>query len=196
MEQAEHLSEAGRKLTALLDCRSDTPVEHSFTEFDLAFIWLRLRQQGLDNWLFPSGDTNSFAKFKECVLHPSIWCYAGFSHKTGEPCALAILDGFRGKTAYLHYTFFRNEEAIKDKEKYAQAFFDLLFENKTMDALLFATPKPFRHSNSFARSLGAVPLGHIPSLIGIKDWNTGELSYPLTSLYMLVSPHYNQSIRM
>jgi hypothetical protein len=196
MELMEHLSEAARKLTALLACKSDTPVEHSFTEYELALIWLRLRQQGLDNWLFPAGDICSYEKFKECALNPSVWCYAGFSHETGEPCALALLDGFQGKTARLHYTFFRNEEALRDKEKYARAFFDLLFENKTLDALLLGTPKPFRHSNSFARYLGAVCLGDIPSLVGVKNWKTGELSYPLTSFYTLVSPHYNQPIRM
>ena len=189
-------SEASTHLTDLLDIKNSIPGLNTFTEYDLSLLWLRMKQQGMDKWIFCSGEINTFDDFKKLVLAPDVWTYAGYSYETGEPCALGIFDRMQGKTVHLHYTFFRNEEVIANKEKYAKALFDLVFENKTVDCILMLTPHCFRHSNNFARSLGAEFLGYIPSAIPIKNFKTGEVRFGEDSLYKLVSPYYKkQSIK-
>ena len=183
---------ASRHLTTLLDVRNSIPGQNTFTAFDLAFLWLRLRQQGLDRWIFCSGEVTDFERFRELLLSPGIWSYAGFSLTTGEPCALALLDRMRGKTVELHYTFFRNREALLHKELYAQAFFDLVFENKTVDCILMLTPAAFRHSNAFALAVGAEPVGIIPSAIPVKNFRTGTVEHGEDKLYRLISPYYQK----
>lgn len=59
--------------------------------------------------------------------------YAGFSHTTGEPLALALLDRFLGRTAYLHFTFFKGEGFARHLE-IGRAFMGLIFENGTLSA--------------------------------------------------------------
>lgn len=185
-------SEASKRLTDLLVIRNSIPGLNTFTEYDLSLLWLRMKQQGMDRWIFCSGEVDTFDKFKTLMLAPDIWSYAGYSHITGEPCALGIFDRMQGKTVHLHYTFFRNEEAIANKEKYAKALFDLVFENKTVDCILMLTPHCFRHSNNFARSVGAEFLGYIPSAIPVMNFRTGEVRFGEDALYKLVSPFYNK----
>ena len=158
----------------------------------MALLWLRLRQQGLEKYLFCSGMVDTDEKFKEVLLHPEGWTYAGFSWETGEPVALAIFDSMQGKTVRLHYTFFRNEESKAHMKEYAEAFFDLIFENRTVDCILMLTPRQFRHSNAFAKSIGAVHLGSIPSIVPVKNFKTGVVTFGPTELYRLDSPHLNQ----
>jgi hypothetical protein len=101
----------------------------------MALLWLRIKQQGMDKYIFCSGEIDSFEKFKSLVKEEQCWVYAGFSKTTGEPVALGMLDTFIGRTARLHYTFFRNPESLQNKEAYAKAFFELLFANRTLDCL-------------------------------------------------------------
>nr|DAQ24503.1 MAG TPA: hypothetical protein [Caudoviricetes sp.] len=191
-DQLMTTSEASKRLTDLLVIRNSIPGLNTFTEYDLSLLWLRMKQQGMDRWIFCSGEVQTYDAFKTLMLSNDTWTYAGYSHITGEPCALGIFDRMLGKTVHLHYTFFRNEEAIRDKEKYAKALFDLVFENKTVDCILMLTPHCFRHSNSFARSVGAELVGYIPSAIAIKNEETGELMYGEDALYKVVSPFYHK----
>lgn len=193
MTVQEEVTEAAQRLTSLLDCRADIPAERSLTDYDIALLWLRIRQQGIDKYLFCTGAIDSLDKFKTFVRNEFLWVYAGFSRETGEPCALGILDDFQGATCKLHYTFFRNNEAIKNKEKYAKAFVDFLFANHTIDCLVLLTPDSFHHSNRLALALGGERLGSLPSIIPVKDGD--ELVYGESNLYKLVSPHYHPKMR-
>jgi hypothetical protein len=190
MKYSETIQSAVQKLTSLLDCRCDIPPEHSLTEYDMALLWLRMHQQGMDKYIFCSGETNTYEDFKKLIKADSIWVYAGFSKVDGEPVALAFLDNFIGKNARLHYTFFRNPESMANKERYAEAFFDLLFANRTLDSLMLTTPSIFRHSNAFARAVGADFLGAVPSLIPVKNFKTGDITFPLCNVYVKTSPYY------
>ena len=67
-----------------------------------------------------------------------------------------------------------------------------VFENKTVDCILMLTPHCFRHSNNFARSVGAEFLGYIPSAIPVMNFRTGEVRFGEDALYKLVSPFYNK----
>lgn len=193
MTVQEEVTEAAQRLTSLLDCRVDIPVERSLTDYDLALLWLRIKQHGIDRYLFCTGYVDSLERFINLVRTETIWVYAGFSHETGEPCALGILDDFQGATCKLHYTFFRNFEAVRNKEKYAKAFVDFLFANHSLDCLVLLTPDSFHHSNRLALSLGAEPLGSLPSIIPVRDGD--ELVYGESNLYKLVSPHYHPKMR-
>lgn len=188
------VSEAIPRLTALLDCRCDVPVEHSLSDYDIALLWLRMKQQGLDKYIFCSGDIDSYSTFRDFVRNPTIWCYAGFSKHDGEPVALGILDRIIGRSAYLHYTFFRTPESIENKEKYAEVFFDLLFENRTLDALILLTPSIFRHSNAFALSMGAEYLCQLPSVIPVRDFKTYSMAFPKCNMYLIKSKFYQTNI--
>ena len=193
MPYRKTIESAVLKLTSLLDCRCDVPPEHSLTEYDMALLWLRMKQQGMDKYIFCSGEIDSFEKFKNLVKEEQCWVYAGFSKETGEPVALGMLDTFIGRTARLHYTFFRNPESMQNKEAYAKAFFELLFANRTLDCLILTTPSIFRHSNSLARAFGADFLGAVPSLVLVKNFKTGEASWPLCNVYTLTSPYYSNT---
>ena len=184
------MTRASERLTDLLAVKNSIPGSNTFTEYDLSLLWLRMRQQGMDRWLFCSGETRTFEQFKTLMLAPDIWSYAGFSHSTGEPCALGLFDRMQGRTVHLHYTFFRNEEALQNKEHYARALFDLVFENQTVDCILMLTPRRFRHSNRLARTLGAEMVGVIPSMIPIKNFRTGSVTFGEDVLYKIVSPYY------
>lgn len=195
MQFSKTIESAVLKLTNLLDCRCNVPPEQSLTEYDMALLWLRIKQQGMDKYMFCSGEVDTYEKFKAIVNEEKCWVYAGFSKETGEPVGLAILDTFIGKTARFHYTFFRNPESVQHKEEYAKALFDLLFANRTVDCLIFTTPCSFRHSNALARSIGATFVGSIPSLILVKNFKTGEATYPMCNIYTLTSPHYNSNTK-
>lgn len=187
------VTEAALRLTSLLVCKADIPVERSLSDYDIALLWLRLKQDGADRYLFCSGRIDSLEKFRGLVRNEHVWVYAGFSHETGEPCALGILDDFEGGSAKLHYTFFRNTEALKHKEMYAKAFTDFLFANGSIDCLVLLTPVAFRHSNRLARMIGAEYMGTLPSFIPIRDGD--EYIFGECSLYKLVSPHYHKDKR-
>lgn len=186
---------AGERLVSLLDCRCDIPKEHSLSTYHLAFIWNRLKAQGLDSFLFAMGTVQSFDVFKETALDNSIWTYAGFSKTDGEPCAFAMLDNIQGRTARLHYTFFRNDESLKNKDEYARTFCEFLFDACGLDCIILFTPCIFRHSNRLARRLGAEFMGDIPSSIPV--YFPEKLEYRLcdSNLYKLVSPHYKKGVR-
>jgi len=192
MTFSETTRSAVLKLTSLLDCKCHIPPEQSLTDYDMALLWLRMKQQGMDKYLFCSGDVNTFEEFKAIITNETVWCYAGFSKENGEPVALAFLDCFLGRTARLHYTFFRNPESIENKEKYAEAFFDLLFSNITLDCLILTTPTMFRHSNIFARDVGCQFVGAVPSVIPVKNFKTGEVTFPMCNLYTKTSPYYTK----
>jgi len=181
---------AGEKLTNLLDCLCDIPSEHSLDLVHMALLWARMKGQGLDKYLFAMGTVQSFDAFKKIVQDKDFWVYAGFSKTTREPCAFAILDNIQGGTARLHYTFFRNEESIRNKELYARLFMDHLFANHTLDCLLFITPDFYLHSNRLASRLGAEFLGKIPGMSPIYIPETNELEYCEANVYKLVSPFY------
>ena len=125
----------------------------TLTDAHLAFLWHRIREQGLDRFLFYDGGVNSLARFRDIVTAESVWAYAGFSHTTGEPLALALLDRFLGRTAYLHFTFFKGEGFARHLE-IGRAFMGLIFENGTLSCLMALTPAAFRHSWKFGLDLG------------------------------------------
>lgn len=186
---------AGERLVSLLDCRCDIPGERSLSLPDMALIWSRMKSQGLDKYLFAMGTVQSFDSFRKVVEDEDFWVYAGFSKVDGEPCAFAILDNIQGGTARLHYTFFRNEESLRNKERYATLFMDFLFGNRTIDCLLFLTPSSYIHSNRLASRLGAVFMGTIPGATPIYIPETGELEFGEGNLYKLVSPFYHKGMR-
>ena len=157
------------------------------TDAHLAFLWHRIREQGLDRFLFYDGGVNSLARFRDIVTAESVWAYAGFSHTTGEPLALALLDRFLGRTAYLHFTFFKGEGFARHLE-IGRAFMGLIFENGTLSCLMALTPAAFRHSWKFGLDLGFTRLGTIPGACGVLDRKTGELRYRDGVLMKLDNP--------
>lgn len=159
----------------------------TLTDAHLVFLWHRIREQGLDRFLFHDGTVASLARFREVVTAESVWAYAGFSHATGEPLALALLDRFLGRTAYLHFTFFKGEGFARRLE-IGRAFTDLLFENGTLSCLMALTPVVFRHSWKFGLDLGFTRLGTIPGACGVLDRKTGELRYRDGVLMKLDNP--------
>ena len=154
-----------------------------------------MKAQGLDKYLFAMGTVQSFDAFRKIVEDKDFWVFAGFSKVDGEPCAFAILDNIQGGTARLHYTFFRNEESLRNKELYASLFMAHLFANRTLDALLFLTPSKFIHSNRLALRLGATYMGTIPGAAPIYIPETEELEFGEANLYKLVSPFYQKDKR-
>ena len=186
------MTDASRRLQELLVIRNSIPGLMTFTEYDLSLLWLRMVQQGMDRWIFCDGAVQTYEDFRKLMLSPGLWSYAGYSRITGEPCALALFDEMMGRVIRLHYTFFRNEEALRNKEKYAKAFFQFMFENKTVDCILMLTPRRFRHSNNLARAVGAELVGYIPSAVPVMNRETGELTYGEDALYKLVSPYYRK----
>lgn len=160
----------------------------TLTDAHLVFLWHRIREQGLDRFLFHDGGVDSLARFREVVTAESVWAYAGFSHATGEPLALALLDRFLGRTAYLHFTFFKGEGFARRLE-IGRAFTDLLFENGTLSCLMALTPVVFRHSWRYGLDLGFTRLGVVPGACGVLDGKTGELRYRDGMLMKLDNPN-------
>lgn len=160
----------------------------TLTDAHLAFLWHRMKEQGLDRYLFHDGRVDSPARFRDTVSAGSVWAYAGFSHATGEPLALALLDRFLGRTAYLHFTFFKGE-GVSRRLDIGRAFMDLLFANGTLSCLLALTPVRFRHSWNYGLELGFTRLGVIPGACGVLDRKTGDVRYRDGMLLKLDNPH-------
>lgn len=160
----------------------------TLTDAHLAFLWHRMKEQGLDRYLFHDGRVGSLARFRDIAASDAIWAYAGFSHTTGEPLALALLDRFLGRTACLHFTFFKGEGFARHLE-IGRAFMDLVFGNGTLSCLMALTPVAFRHSWQFGLDLGFTRLGTIPGACGVLDRKTGTIRYRDGMLMKLDNPN-------
>lgn len=168
-------SSAAARLTALLDCRCAVPGLDTLTPYRINLLYLRLMQQGLDRYLF-FGAGVSLPSFRDMLRSPQVWAYAGFGRNSGEPLALALLDSFEGRTARLHFTFFKGEGMARSPE-IGRAFFDFLFAHSGLSCLLCLTPRRYRHSWRYGQALGCVLLGTIPGACALPDRRTGVTRY-------------------
>ena len=152
----------GLILEDLLDCKCDVPTCNLLPAAHLADLYTALKIERLDRFLFHDTADLSFDRFRKIVRSRDIWCYAGWSRETGTPLALALLDGFRGRTAYLHFTFFRGE-GFERRIEIGRAFMDFIFKDgSNLACLLALTPVKFRHSWRYGLDLGFERLGVIP----------------------------------
>ena len=182
------LSPCLKRLTDSLVFKNAVPECNTFTDYELNLLWLRMKQDGTDKYIFADGSINSLESFKEAVKSPHGWAYAGFSKVDHEPLGLALFDLIIGKTVRLHYTFFRNPESIKNRLQYAKMLIDLVFENGTVNTIFMCTPSHFLHSNKMARAVGAKFLGSVYGVNPRMNWETGALDYGKDNLYTLTSP--------
>ena len=186
------LSPCLRKLTDSLVFKNAVPQCNTFTDYELNLLYLRMKQDGTDRYIFCDGSVDSLEAFKRVVRDDKTWVYAGFSKTNHEPLGLAIFDLVMGKTVRLHYTFFRNPESRKNRYRYAKMLLDLVFENGTVDTIIMCTPSHFLHSNAMAKAVGAKFLGHIYGVVPRMNWELGTLDYGKDNLYTLTSPYIQE----
>ena len=176
-------------ITDLCRVYHDAPgIPNTLTDAHLVFLYHRILEEGLDKFVFHDGVINSFQKFKDLMRHPSVWSYAGFSLKDGEPLAMALIEGFIGKVAHLHFCFFKGE-GFNNHITIGKEFIKFIFANSGLSCLMALTPLLFRHSWKFGLDVGFKELSIIPGACGILNHHTGEMKYRDGVLLQLNNPN-------
>lgn len=157
-----------------MDCKCRVPGVNTFAPGDVERLYRAASAQGLGRFVFHDGSVDSAERFAEVALSERVWTYAGFRRPGGEPLALALLEPFSGRSAFMHFTFFRGM-GFQQRHVIARAFLRLLFRDREngLSCVCGLTPATFRHAWRFALELGFKKLGEIPGACPVFDGKTG-----------------------
>lgn len=146
----------------------------TLTPADIDTLYQQLVRQNLDAYLFASGSIDSPEAFNQAINRDDVWLYAAFD-KDESPLALAILDTFKGCSAFMHFAFFRGE-GVRLARPLGEAFLQMLFTSG-FTCLLGCVSTRFRSARRFAQSLGFVTLGTLPGAYPICNRTSRELVF-------------------
>lgn len=162
-----------------MDCKCRVPPDiDTFAPGDLETLYQTAHDQGIARFLFYDGSVDSAQCFADMVRAGNLWTYAGFCRASKEPLALSIVEPFSGRSAFMHFAFFKGM-GIAQRHGIGRAFLRLLFQDreKGLSCVCGLTPAPFRHAWGFALELGFKKLGRIPGACPVPDRKTGSIRH-------------------
>ena len=172
------------------------PGLNTFDPNDMHILYDAMVAQGLGRFLFYDGSVRSAARFAETALSGAVWTYAGFSRESGEPLALALVEPFSGRAAFMHFAFFRGM-GHERRHVIGRAILRLLFQDSDngLSCVCGLTPKIFRHAWRFALELGFVKLGELPGACPVCDAKTGAIRH-VPGVLTMYAPERDKEVDM
>lgn len=116
-----------------------------------AAIFYKMQDQGLDTVVFYGMKKPTINDWLNNADFPNAWTIAVYT-PDGELCAASWVNGFMGKSAWIHFVVFEEyrEHMVYIGKKVVARFFD----TKQFDSLCGLTPSVYRHALNYIQKLG------------------------------------------